>query len=91
MNIVLVHCPSCKDKWIREDTDIVCEDCESKVALDVELDQLIISVDNLHSFSPVTLSQRKVVLQRILGKVNFHIERIKSYKKSLSKEEDDEL
>lgn len=85
MNIIYIHCPVCKDKWIREDTDVVCKDCEEQVALDIELDEIIKLVDKFHCFQPPTLSQRKAVLERIIGKVNFHIGRIKNFEKSLNK------
>lgn len=60
--ITLTKCPYCGDEWVREDTELVCRDCEPRLNVDLAIADLVNSVESLKDSDPDQVKDRKDLL-----------------------------
>lgn len=82
--IDMVRCCYCKDEWCRKDAELVCNNCESILAVDLAVASLVSSVDEL------TLAKSADLNKRIDLLLSIHHKLTKLLKTAAKKEKENE-
>jgi hypothetical protein len=70
--INLTKCPYCGEEWVREDTELVCRDCEPRLSVDLALADLVNAVDSLKNSGSDQIEDRADLListHQVLGEI----------------------
>lgn len=60
--ISMVQCPYCDKQWVREDTELVCEDCTPALKIDLAVADIASAVEQLKEIDPELLKRRRDLL-----------------------------